>query len=80
MKLARRFVSILSDEKICKQASKYITPIDTLLKDKFNINRKDIELYGDYKCKLKSEYIESVQNNKKWQVNPSVGNDTNQIW
>ena len=63
MRLTRRFISILSDEQICKKAEKYIKPVDKLLNKKFNIKRNDIELYGDYKCKLKPKYIQSLNNN-----------------
>ena len=61
MNITRRLFSVLSDESICRAAAKSITPIDKLLSNKFNIPRNNIELYGDYKCKLKQSYIDSVK-------------------
>ena len=64
MNIIKRCFSVLSDEIICKRASKYIMPIENILSNKLSISRKDVELYGDYKCKLKPSYIKSIENNK----------------
>jgi hypothetical protein len=48
MIFTRRFFSVLSDEYICRAIAKSIAPIDKLLSNKFNISRKNIDLYGDY--------------------------------
>ena len=62
MNITRRFLSILSDEFICRAAAKTIVPIEKLLSNKLNISRNNIELYGDLKCKLKQSYIDSIKN------------------
>ena len=53
MNITRRLFSVLSDESICRAAVKTIVPIDKLLSKRFNISRNNIDLYGNYKCKLK---------------------------
>ena len=62
MNITRRLFSVLSDESICRAAVKTIVPIDKLLSKRFNISRNNIDLYGNYKCKLKQNYIDSMKN------------------